>query len=51
MTKIATATTVMRLLEREVRKLDAPVAPLVSAMRSLKPADWVSRKKTVTATM
>lgn len=43
MTKMATATTVMRLVERDALELDAPVAPLVPAMRSLRPADWAAR--------
>jgi CubicO group peptidase (beta-lactamase class C family) len=43
MTKIATATTVMRLVEREALELDAPVAPLVPALRSLRPSDWAAR--------
>ena len=43
MTKLATATTVMRLVERGALELDAPVAPLVPAMRSLRPADWAAR--------
>jgi len=43
MTKIATATTALRLVERKALKLDAPVAPLVSATRLLKPAAWASQ--------
>ena len=40
MTKIATATTAMRLVERGVLELDAPVRPLVPAMGVLRPAAW-----------
>jgi CubicO group peptidase (beta-lactamase class C family) len=40
MTKIATATTALRLVERGSLELDAPVAPLVPAMRVLAPAAW-----------
>jgi CubicO group peptidase (beta-lactamase class C family) len=40
MTKIATATTAMRLVERGLLELDAPVLPLVPAMGALRPAAW-----------
>ena len=43
MTKIATATTAIRLAERGVLELDAPVLPLVPAVRSLRPATWAGR--------
>jgi len=43
MTKIATATTVMRLVERDVIELDEPVAPHVAAVRSIRPSDWAKR--------
>jgi CubicO group peptidase (beta-lactamase class C family) len=43
MTKIATATTAIRLAERGVLELDAPVCALVSAMRLLRPAPWVTQ--------
>ena len=43
MTKIATATTVMRLVERGTLELDEPVLPLVPAMRSLRPPDRAAR--------
>jgi CubicO group peptidase (beta-lactamase class C family) len=42
MTEIATATTALRLVERRALELDAPVSPLVSVMRLLKPAAWTS---------
>jgi CubicO group peptidase (beta-lactamase class C family) len=40
MTKIATATAAMRLVERGLLELDAPVRPLVPAMSALHPAAW-----------
>jgi CubicO group peptidase (beta-lactamase class C family) len=43
MTKIVTATLVMRLAERQFLDLDAPVQPLVPAMRHLRPAAWATR--------
>lgn len=43
MTKIATATTVLRLVERGTFSLDAPALPLVPAMRSLRPQEWAER--------
>ncbi|MGZ4490161.1 MAG: serine hydrolase domain-containing protein [Nocardioidaceae bacterium] len=43
MTKMATATTVLRLVERGQLDLDAPVAPLVPAVRRLRPAEWAER--------
>jgi CubicO group peptidase (beta-lactamase class C family) len=43
MTKIVTATTAMRLSERGVLDLDAPVHPSVPAMRSLQPRGWAER--------
>jgi CubicO group peptidase (beta-lactamase class C family) len=42
MTKIATATTAVRLVERGVLELDAPLAPRVPAMRLLTPARWAA---------
>jgi CubicO group peptidase (beta-lactamase class C family) len=42
MTKIATATTTMRLVERGTLALDVPIAPLVPGMRSLRPGDWAA---------
>ena len=42
MTKIATATTAMRLAQRGVLELDAPVAPLAPAMRLLTPPAWAA---------
>ena len=42
MTKIATATTALRLVERGVLELDVPIAPLVPAMRLLRPAGWAA---------
>ena len=42
MTKIATATTALRLVERGVLDLDVPIAPLVPAMRPLRPAGWAA---------
>ena len=43
MTKIATATAVLRLVERGAFSLDAPALPLVPAMRSLRPQEWAER--------
>jgi CubicO group peptidase (beta-lactamase class C family) len=43
MTKIVTATTALLLVERGVLELDAPVLPLVPAMRSLRPANRARR--------
>jgi CubicO group peptidase (beta-lactamase class C family) len=43
MTKLATATTVVRLAERGVFDLDAPIYPLVPALRSLQPLAWAER--------
>ena len=43
MTKIATGTTAIRLAERGVLDLDAPVSSLVPAMRVLRPASWAAR--------
>ena len=43
MTKIVTATTVLRLAERGTLSLDAPALPLVPAMRSLRPPEWAER--------
>ena len=43
MTKIATATTAMRLSERGLLDLDAPVLPLVPAVGALRPALFASR--------
>jgi CubicO group peptidase (beta-lactamase class C family) len=43
MTKIATATTAMRLVERGLLELDTPVLPLVPAMGALRPAAWAQR--------
>jgi len=43
MTKIATGTTAMRLVERGTLALDVPIASLVLGMRSLRPADWAAR--------
>ena len=43
MTKLATATTVMRLAARGLLPLDAPVLPLVPAMSCLRPASWAKR--------
>ena len=43
MTKIATATTAGRLSERGVIELDAPILPLVPAMRSLRPVPLAER--------
>ena len=43
MTKIATATTAMRMSERGRLDLDAPVMPLVPAMGALRPAGWAMR--------
>jgi CubicO group peptidase (beta-lactamase class C family) len=42
MTKIATATTALRLVERGVLELDVPIAPLVPAMRLLRPPRWAA---------
>ena len=42
MTKIATATTALRLVERGVLDLDVPIAPLVPAMRLLRPPRWAA---------
>ena len=43
MTKIATATTAIRMAERGILELDAPVLLLVPAMRSLRPTTWAER--------
>jgi CubicO group peptidase (beta-lactamase class C family) len=43
MTKIATATTAMRLSERGLLDLDAPVHPLVPEMAALRPSAWAER--------
>ena len=43
MTKIATATTALRLSETGVLDLDGPVLPLVPAMRALRPAAFAER--------
>src|SRR5882672_12620063 len=43
MTKVATATTLMRLAEGGALELDQPVFPLVSAMRLLRPTAWAQR--------
>jgi CubicO group peptidase (beta-lactamase class C family) len=43
MTKIATATTAIRLAGHRVIDLDAPVLPLVPAIRSLRPGTWAAR--------
>ncbi len=43
MTKIVTATTAMRLVERKVLDLDAPVISLVPAFSRLEPADRAAR--------
>jgi CubicO group peptidase (beta-lactamase class C family) len=43
MTKIVTATTTMRLVDRHVLDLDQPVLPLVPALRTLQPATLASR--------
>jgi CubicO group peptidase (beta-lactamase class C family) len=43
MTKIATATTAIRLAERCVLELDAPVCSLVPVMRVLRPAPWAAQ--------
>ena len=43
MTKIATATTAVRLVERGVLELDVPIAPLVPAMRLLSPPRWAAQ--------
>jgi CubicO group peptidase (beta-lactamase class C family) len=46
MTKIATATTAMRLAERGRLELNTPVLPLVPAMGALHPAAWAQRVTT-----
>jgi len=43
MTKIATATTAMRLAERGVLDLDAPVHSVVPEMATLRPSGWAER--------
>jgi CubicO group peptidase (beta-lactamase class C family) len=43
MTKIATATTALRLVERGVLELDVPVAPVVPALRLLRPPRWAAQ--------
>ena len=43
MTKIATATTAMRLVERQVLDLDEPLIRMVSALRVLRPAELAER--------
>lgn len=43
MTKIVTATLVMRLAERQLLDLDAPVKSLVPATGHLRPANWAAR--------
>lgn len=43
MTKIATATAVMRLAERHLLDLDAPVRPMTPAMAALRPTDASAR--------
>jgi len=43
MTKIATATVAMRLVERGALDLDGPVLPLVGAVETLRPAEWAAR--------
>lgn len=43
MTKIATATVAMRLVERGVLQLDGPVLPLVPAVQVLRPGEWAAR--------
>src|SRR3954449_3560560 len=43
MTKIATATAVMRLAERHLLDLDAPVRPMPPAMAALRPTDASAR--------
>jgi CubicO group peptidase (beta-lactamase class C family) len=43
MTKIVTATTAMRLSERGILDLDAPIHPYVPAVGSLRPANWARR--------
>ena len=43
MTKIVTATAVMRLAERGVLDLDAPIVGHVPALRQLRPSGWASR--------
>jgi CubicO group peptidase (beta-lactamase class C family) len=48
MTKIATATTAMRLSERGHLDLDAPVMPLVPAMGALRPAGWACASRRAT---
>lgn len=42
-TKIATATAAMRLAERGLLDLDAPIAGHVPALRQVRPAGWASR--------
>jgi len=43
MTKIATATAALRLVERGTLRLDGPVAPLVPAVRFVTPVAWAER--------
>ncbi len=43
MTKIVTATAAMRLAERGVLDLDAPIAGHVPALRQVRPAGWASQ--------
>lgn len=43
MTKIVTATVVVRLAERGALELDRPVLPLVPELRALRPAEWAAR--------
>jgi CubicO group peptidase (beta-lactamase class C family) len=43
MTKIATATLAMRLVERGVLELDGAVLPLVPSVQVLRPSEWAAR--------
>jgi CubicO group peptidase (beta-lactamase class C family) len=43
MTKVVTATAAMRLAERGLLDLDAPIAGHVPALRQVRPAGWASR--------
>jgi len=43
MTKIVTATVAVRLAERGVLDLDAPIAGLVPALRRVRPSQWADR--------
>ncbi|MFI1567804.1 serine hydrolase domain-containing protein [Streptomyces sp. NPDC020490] len=46
MTKVATATAIIRLIEAGAIELDGPVFPLVPALESLQPVNW-ARKITI----